>query len=118
MGEVNITYETLFELLRREKNREELQKLDDSFLNDVLDYLNEKKQQLELLKTKNDLFAVDEKKKAEIQDENIKKIIRELYERREKKIITIAIDKSRTSESVVDTSTLLKEEKLDRKSVV
>ena len=34
MGEDNvvITYETLFEIFRREKNRGELQKLDDDFL--------------------------------------------------------------------------------------
>ena len=67
MGEVNITYETLFEILRREKNREELQKLDESFFNDVLNYVKEKKQQLNDLQTKDDLFAVEEKKKAEIQ---------------------------------------------------
>ena len=31
-----ITYETIFELLRREKEREALQKLENTFLEDVL----------------------------------------------------------------------------------
>lgn len=112
MGDVNITYETLFELLRLEKTREDLQKLDPGFFNDVLGYLQEKKAQLETLKTKDDLFAAEEKKKADLQDDNIKKILREFYERREKKILTMAVDKSRTSESVVDTSALLAEERV------
>lgn len=109
--EVNITYETLFELLRREKNREELQQLDESFFKDVVDYLKAKKELLEQQKTKQDLFAVEERKKAEQQEENIRKILREFYERREKKIINMAMDRSRTSSSVVDTSVLLKEER-------
>ena len=111
MGEINITYETLFELLRREKNREELQKLDITFFSDVANYLKEKKEFLEQQRTKEDLFAAEEIKKAEIQEQNIRKILRELYERREKKIINMAIDRSRTSASIVDTAALLKEEK-------
>jgi DNA replication initiation complex subunit (GINS family) len=112
MGEVNITYETLFELLRREKMREELQKLDDLFLMDVLNYIKEKKEHLKSLETKEDLFAAEEKRKADIQHDNIRKILKEIYERREKKIIAMALDKSRTCNSVVDTSVLLKEEKI------
>jgi len=112
MGDVNITYETLFELLRREKNREELQKLDNSFFDDILGYITEKKEQLGSLQSKDDLFAVEEKKKAIIQDDNIRKILRELYEKREKKIIAMAMDKSRASASVIDTSTLLNKEKV------
>ena len=110
MGEINITYETLFELLRREKNREELQKLDETFFNDVVTYLKEQKEFLNEQKTKQDLFAVEELKKAEIQEENIRKILRELYEKREKKMISLALDASRTSSSIIDTSVLLEEE--------
>jgi DNA replication initiation complex subunit (GINS family) len=112
MGDANITYETLFELLRREKNREPLQKLDDTFFNDILSYLGEKRKQMEELKIKEDMFAADERKKADIQDENIRKIIRELYERRERKIIAMAVDKSRSKQSIIDISALLREEKV------
>ena len=45
--EVNITYETLYELLKREKDMTDLQKLDSSFFNDFVDYLNEKKKMLD-----------------------------------------------------------------------
>jgi len=73
--------------------------------------ITNKKEFLQQQKTKNDLFAAEELKKAEIQEENIRKILRELYERREKKIINLALDRSRTSSNIIDTSVLLKEEK-------
>ncbi len=112
--EINITYETLFELLRREKNREELQKLDNTFFEDVVNYLKDKKAALD--KPKDDLFAAEERRKADIQFENIKKILKEFYERREKKIMNMAMDMSRISmgalnSEIVDTSAMLDEEK-------
>jgi DNA replication factor GINS len=109
--EINITYETLFELLRREKNREELQKLDKTFFPDIVNYLKEKESAFEQLRQKQDLFAAEEKKKAEKQLENIKKILKELYEKREKKIIEMSLDASRTN-SAIDTSAMLNEEKM------
>ena len=109
--EINITYETLFELLRREKTREDLQKLDSEFFKDVVNYIKEKKQAFESLKDKTDLFAADEKLKSQKQLQNIKKIIKELYERREKKIVSTAIDSSKTFSAAIDTSAMLKEEK-------
>ncbi|MBR9691389.1 hypothetical protein GOV06_01260 [Candidatus Woesearchaeota archaeon] len=112
MSEVNITYETLFELLRREKNRDELQKLENGFFSDVADYLKEKGESLEELKKKQDLFAGEEKEKSEKQIENIRKILKELYEKREKKMIDMALDASRTSSVVIDTSNMLDEERL------
>ena len=41
--EVNITYETLFNFLRIEKGREELQDLGDTFSQDTILYLEEKR---------------------------------------------------------------------------
>ena len=43
MGDVIITYETLYELLMREKSRAEIQKLDNDFFNDVIKYIKDKK---------------------------------------------------------------------------
>ncbi|MEK6984117.1 MAG: hypothetical protein AABX33_06085 [Nanoarchaeota archaeon] len=107
---VVITYETLFELLQRERERTELQRLEPSFFGDVVCYIQEKKK---VFDAKSDsLFAHDERKKSEKQLENIYKIIKELYERREKKIIMIALDKSRTKSNLIDTTALLKEEKV------
>ena len=61
--EVVITYETLFEILRREKTREELQKLPDNFHNDVGKYLSDKKQTM--LSIANDQFSEIEQEKAQ-----------------------------------------------------
>ena len=110
--EINISYETLFELLRREKSRDELQKLNDTFFADVVNYLKEKEEFLENQKQKQDLFAAEEIEKAEKQISNIKKILKELYERRERKILSMALDASKTTSIVIDTSAMLTEEKL------
>ena len=57
------------------------------------------------------LFFYDEKKKAEKQIENAKRLIKEIYERREKKILNIALIKSRTKSHGIATSSLLENEK-------
>ncbi len=109
MQEVVITYETLFELLKRERERVDLQKIEPSFFSDTINYIKDKKK---ILEAKDGLFAHEEKKKTERQLENIYKILKELYERREKKIISLALDKSRTKSNLIDTTALLKEEKV------
>ena len=110
MQEIVITYETLFELLKRERERTDLQKLEPSFFSDTIAYIKDKKK---IIEAKSDsVFAIEERKKTERQLENICKILKELYERREKKIISIALDKSRTKSNLIDTTALLKEEKV------
>jgi len=106
--EVNITYETLFELMKRERDMTDLQKLEPSFFNNFVDYLNEKKK---ILGKEDSLFSYDEKKKVEKQIDNAKRIIKEIYERREKKILNIALIKSRTRSNVIDKSSFLDNEK-------
>ena len=110
MQEVVITYETLFELLKRERERPELQKLEPGFFSDTINYIKDKKK---IIEAKSDsIFASEERKKTERQLENIYKILKELYERREKKIISLSIDKSRTKSNLIDTSSLLREERV------
>lgn len=108
--EVVITYETLFELLKIERERTDLQKLEPNFFNDIINYIKDKKKILQAQDSSP--FAQEEKRKTERQLENIYKIVKELYERREKKIISMALDKSRTKSNLMDTSALLKEEKV------
>ena len=107
--EVIITHETLFEILKREKDRTELQKLDANFFNDVVDYIKEKRK---IISGNNSLFSFDDKRKTEKQIENVRRILKDLYDKREKKIITMGLDKSRTKSDVIDISALLKEEKI------
>jgi DNA replication initiation complex subunit (GINS family) len=108
--EVVLTYETLYELLRREKSREELQKLDEGFFKDTLNYLREKQQAYDDNLTKNDIFSQSERDKLHIQIANIRKILKDLYDIRERKIINMAINKSRTHSNIVDTQNLLQQE--------
>ena len=110
--EVVITYDTLFEILRNEKTKEDLQKLHNSFFKDVINYLNEKQTDIQEKKDQKGLFESDEKEKKIQQIANIKKILKDIYERREKKILSMAVNKSRFSDSIIDTSSLLEEERL------
>jgi len=108
--EAVLTYETLYELLRREKSRDELQKLDEGFFKDILSYLREKQQAYDDNLTKNDIFSQSERDKLHIQIANIRKIIKDLYDIRERKIINMSINKSRTNTHIVDTANLLSQE--------
>ena len=109
--EVVITYETLYELLKRERERTDLQKLEPAFFSDTINYIKDKKKILEA-KSEDSVFEPEERRKTERQLENIYKIVKELYERRERKIISLATDKSRTKSNLIDASGLLKEEKV------
>ena len=110
--DVVITYETLFELLRIEKNREDLQKLEESFFDDVRTYLNDKRLAFESKQSQSLLFAADEKEKTRLELENIKKILKDLYDRREKKIIITALNKARSGVMLANTANMLPSERL------
>ena len=71
MSEVLITYENLYEVLRREKYRTELQKLDSTFYQDVIRYLNEKEAILASQSKKDSIFASKELEKTQIQLKNV-----------------------------------------------
>lgn len=111
MEEIRIALETLYDILRNEKKREELQRLNESFFFDVTNYLKEKKKLLESKKDEDDLFAAGEREKLEYELRSIKKILKEAYEKREKKIIETALNRSRTKSDLIDTSAMLREEK-------
>jgi len=111
MVEIKITLETLYDIFINEKKREDLQNLNESFFFDVVNYLKEKKMLLDNKQDEDDLFAAGEREKLEYELRSIKRILKEIYEKREKKIIDIALNKSRTQSDIIDTSTMLKEEK-------
>lgn len=92
-----ITYETIFELLRKERSTEALLRLEEGFYSEVVNYLKEKLNTSEA--SDKELIS------------NIKKMIKELYERRERKIIGLALDKCRLGIEGLNTSNMLKEEK-------
>ena len=106
MVDVLITHETLYELLRREKSRDEIQKLDDNFYGDVLTYIKDKKAILDSQKSKDNIFSSQEVQKTKKQMDNVYGILKDLYERRESKIINLALASSRVdgkgSENLLD----------------
>jgi len=107
--EITITYQTVQDLSRVENNRAELQKLSDSFYIDLIQYLTDKKKILDM-PSEGDLFSSTEKENTRIQLDNVMRLLDKLYDKRERKIINMAIDKSRVGGSLIDTSPLLKEE--------
>ncbi len=115
---VVITFETIYEILRREKSKDDIQKLDDSFFGDVVKYLNEKKDFKLDSSKKNDLFSSFTGDDVVVQIQNTKKILKELYDRRERKIIEMALNKARTNSNLISTNSLLGHEKILFESVV
>ena len=109
-NEVVITYESLYELLRRERYRPELQRLDTSFYRNALNYLKEKQAILNSQEGKDSIFAGSEIDKTRVQLRNVQKILRDIYEKREEKIVRLAIFNSRNNASVQNESALLPEE--------
>lgn len=108
--EVIITYESLYELLRREKYRPELQKLDPTFYVNALNYLKEKQAILGSQESKDSIFAVNEVEKTRTQLRNVQSILKQIYEKREAKLIQLALFSSRNRASTGCESSLLPEE--------
>lgn len=108
--DVIITYESLYELLRREKYRPELQKLDSDFYKNAMNYLKEKQAILDSQETRESIFAANGVEKTKTQLRNIQKILKEIYEKREAKVIQLALFNSRSSSLVFNESSLLPEE--------
>lgn len=106
-----ITYETLYEILRREKIRAELQPLDKDFLKDTVKYLGEKQSIFDSQTKKVSIFSSSETQKTQKQIENVKRMVKELYERRENKIIQLATFSSRMDDKS-SVQEMLDEEKL------
>ena len=109
MADEIITYEILYDLLRREKSNQELQVIEKNFFEKVIKYLSEKESILQSQQQKSSRFASTEIQKTTKQLENINKILKELYDRRETKIIQLAIFSSKTKEKP-NLSILLPEE--------
>ncbi|MDP3918474.1 MAG: hypothetical protein Q8Q35_01035 [Nanoarchaeota archaeon] len=109
MSDFIITYEKLYEILRREKYRTEIQEVTDTFFEEVVKYMGEKKAILDSQSQKDSIFASKELEKTQTQIKNVQRILKELYEKRENKILQTALFASR-SDNPPDTSNMLPEE--------
>ena len=111
MGDLMLTFETLFELLRKEKINPELQKLEEEFFDQTTQYLEEKKAVLKTEQSSDSIFSSDSKK-TQLQLENARKIIKEFYEKRENKIVNLAMLSSRANIKESGTNMLPEEKRL------
>ncbi len=102
-----ITYNDIYEALRKEKYSEQLQSLPKNFISEIAEYFNEKKQVSE---KKDDLFseAIVKTKK---QFENAVSIFKELILRRKKKILNLAFIARETGISKRDFENMMDFEK-------
>ncbi|MAG52986.1 MAG: hypothetical protein CMH62_03420 [Nanoarchaeota archaeon] len=107
-----ITYETLFEILQKEKSRKELQKLENNFHKNFLKYLEEKTSILTSQKSKDSIFS-SEVQRTEKQVENIRRIIKDLYERRERKIVEASLFSIRSPKNSTHLESAMLEEELN-----
>ncbi|MBT4135413.1 DNA replication complex GINS family protein [archaeon] len=102
-----ITYNELYEALRRERYSEQLQAIPKNFIKEVSAYLNDKK---EIANKKNDDFS-DTILKTKKQFENSIAIFKELMLRRKKKILDLAFVAAETGISKRDFENMLAIEK-------
>ncbi len=89
-GEINVTLETLFEILRMEKKRNELQQLSNGFLAEVRTYLEHKE------------GMTGQGTDSERQLENVHKILEELFNVRERKLLELARSKGPNIEGLTE----------------
>ncbi|MGM5482185.1 MAG: hypothetical protein ACQESF_01875 [Nanobdellota archaeon] len=115
MGEENqeilINYETVYELLRREKSRDEVQKLPDNFVEELSSHIKSLENEINKKRREIDSFSGTQIRKEEQKYYSMKRIINELYQKRERKIINMAITKSRTDAKPADVANLIDKEK-------
>ena len=102
-----ITYSDIYEIARKERYSEQLQKLAKKFVLDVANYLREKK---EFSEKESEVFS-DVVVKTKKQLENAQTIFRELMLRRRKKILSLVLIASETGISKQDFENMLDFEK-------
>ena len=102
-----ITYNDIYEALRKEKYSETLQPLNKKFVSEVSDYLKEKK---EVADKKEDMFS-DAIVKSKKQLENAISMFKELMMRRKKKLLNLAFIARETGISKRDFDNMLDLEK-------
>ena len=101
-----ITYQEIYDLLRKEKYSDSLVKLPSNLFNEVGLYLKEKKT---LVEKKDNLFS-ETIKSTRKQLDNAISIIKELISIREKKVLNLAFMAAMTGINKKDTTNLLKHE--------
>jgi len=104
-----ITYNDIYELLRSEKNSADLESIDAGYLARVKDYLAAKRKLLEA--QKGGMFSgLKERAKILSEIENVRGALKDLFEKREYKVINRALYTLRTDLKMKDTTNMLPSE--------
>ena len=106
MGDI-ITYENLYEVVRKEKSSDALQKLNSNVISQMTDYLRTKIQVYKEAKQKN----LPDLEKIRTQVLSARRLIKNLYELRERKIVNLSVTKSRAKSNLEEEENLLDYEK-------
>ncbi|MEM2089576.1 MAG: hypothetical protein QXL88_00565 [Candidatus Pacearchaeota archaeon] len=101
-----ITYQEIYDILRKEKYSETLQELPKDFFKELASYIEEKRK---LLSKDSTLFS-DTLTMTRKQLENVLAMIKELFAIREKKVLNLAFTAAHTGVSKRDTESLLEHE--------
>ncbi len=111
MGEETstITYEALYNLVRNEKTNDAIQEIHPDTYKQIVKYLTTK---IRIYKKAKKNGNDNEIERIKTQITSARKLIKDFYERRERKILQLAINKSRTKSDLVDDSALLEDEKM------
>lgn len=102
-----ITYTEIYEVLRKEKYSDQLQKLPKNFLTEVANYFKEKKK----ITDKDESIFSDTLTKTKKQLDNARSILREIIMLRERKIINLTLVAAKIGISKRDTENMLNHEK-------
>ncbi|MEK9635358.1 MAG: hypothetical protein VW079_01665 [Candidatus Woesearchaeota archaeon] len=103
-------YEDLYELLRNEKFSTDLQDMSLENLKKIRSYFNERNNKLNESESSN-MFSSHNKLKIQGEIDNATRIVNDLINIRERKIINRAIFTSRSNENIEDTSNMIEIEK-------
>lgn len=106
-----ITYQEIYDILRKEKYNESLQQLSKKFLEQVASYLSEKKEILNREQDDNKGLFSDTLRMTRKQLDNALSIIKEIIAIRERKVLNLAFTAALTGISKRDTENLLQHEK-------
>ena len=105
---VDFTYEDLYELLRTEKFSTDLQSLKETDIKKIADYLTIKQTLLEKQTQSKEFFNQRNVDKIRTEIDNAKRILKDVFEIRERKIINRAIFTSRSESNIRDSTNMLR----------
>jgi hypothetical protein len=100
-------YEDIYEILRNERFASDLQEISKEDIRKIKEYFREKTKATEGQNQSTNLFASQNRAKTQLELDNAGRIIKDLLELRERKLINRAVFSSRVDNSLKDTSNML-----------